>query len=156
MTGHPNRAGMTLPAHPGTYVLVLASPKTGPLRIGRFGTLELQEGFYVYVGSAFGPGGLQARLRHHLQPTARPHWHIDYLRAACGLIEVWFTCDAARQEHAWASIMENLPGATLPMPGFGSSDCGCAAHMFSFAGLPSIRAFRARFKSSVTVYRPRT
>ena len=44
-------------AQPGTYALVLASQKTGPVRIGRLGTLELQPGVYIYVGSAFGPGG---------------------------------------------------------------------------------------------------
>ncbi len=47
---------------PGTYALVLACQKTGRVRIGRLGVLALQPGFYVYVGSAFGSGGLAARL----------------------------------------------------------------------------------------------
>jgi Uri superfamily endonuclease len=71
----------------GTYAIVLRSQTLGPVRIGKLGTLRLQEGFYIYVGSAFGPGGLQARIQHHLQRARRPHWHIDYLRAACDVVE---------------------------------------------------------------------
>lgn len=127
---------------PGTYALVLACHRTGPVRIGRLGTFQLQPGFYVYVGSAFGAGGLAARLRHHLQIAAHPHWHIDYLRPVCDMVEVRFTCDTTRREHLGAKIMARLPGSGVPMPGFGSSDCDCVAHLFSFARLPPIRAFR--------------
>jgi len=73
---------------PGTYALILTSHQTGPVRIGRLGTMQVRPGIYLYVGSAFGPGGLEAHLRHHVQPAARPHWHIDYLRAACDPIEI--------------------------------------------------------------------
>ena len=134
-------------AQPGTYALVLASQKTGPLRIGKLGTLELKQGVYIYVGSAFGPGGLAARIRHHTQIAVRPHWHIDYLRAACDLIEIWFTTEAARREHSWAGAVARLPGAGVPMPGFGSSDCQCATHLFWFKNPPSIRAFRQRVRT---------
>jgi Uri superfamily endonuclease len=134
-------------AQPGTYALVLASQKTGPVRIGKLGTLELKQGVYIYVGSAFGAGGLAARIGHHTQIAARPHWHIDYLRAACDLIEIWFTTEAARREHSWAGAVARLPGAGVPMPGFGSSDCQCAAHLFWFKNPPSIRAFRQRVRT---------
>jgi Domain of unknown function DUF123 len=71
-------------ARPGTYVLVLSSRSTDLIQIGRLGALQLQSGFYVYVGSALGPGGVRARLAHHLKLSRRPHWHIDYLRAHTG------------------------------------------------------------------------
>jgi Uri superfamily endonuclease len=134
-------------AQPGTYALVLTSHKTSPVGIGSLGTLELQPGFYVYVGSAFGTGGLAARIRHHTQIAAHPHWHIDYLRAACDLIEIWFTTEAARREHLWAGAVTRLPGAGVPMPGFGSSDCQCAAHLFWFKNPPSVRGFRQRVRT---------
>lgn len=127
---------------PGTYALVLACQKTGRVRIGRLGVLALPPGFYVYVGSAFGSGGLAARIRHHRQVAARPHWHIDYLRAQCELIEVWFTTEAAHCEHAWAKAVARLPGAVMPMPGFGSSDCQCETHLLYNPHRPSIRAFQ--------------
>ncbi len=142
-------------SQPSTYALVLACSRPDAVRIGKLGTLRLQPGFYVYVGSAFGPGGLAARLRHHLRATDRPHWHIDYLRAVCDVVEVWFTTDAGRLEHRWAKAMARLPSAGVPLPGFGSSDCGCMTHLFSFVRLPSIRTFRQRGKTSVSAYRPR-
>lgn len=58
---------------PGTYGHVLSSSMPGLIRVGRLGGLQLQPGFYVYIGSAHGPGGLRARLAHHLGPTSRPH-----------------------------------------------------------------------------------
>ena len=131
----------------GTYALVLTSHKTSLVGIGSLGTLELQPGFYVYVGSAFGAGGLAARIGHHTQIAARPHWHIDYLRAACDLIEIWFTTETARREHSWAEAVAQLPGAEVPMPGFGSSDCQCAAHLFWFQRPPPVRMFRQRVRT---------
>jgi len=144
----------TMTTQPGTYTLVLVSQKTGPVRIGKLGTLELQPGYYVYIGSAFGPGGLAARFRHHARITIRKHWHIDYLRPACELTEVWFTTDAASHEHSWAAAVAHLPGAGVPMRKFGSSDCGCETHLFWFEGLPSIRAFRRYVKTLVLMNRP--
>jgi Uri superfamily endonuclease len=49
----------------GTYALVFTAKRKKRLIIGKLGTLTLQPGYYVYVGSAFGPGGLKARIGHH-------------------------------------------------------------------------------------------
>ena len=136
-------------AQPGTYALVLECQQTGTVRIGRLGVLELQPGFYVYVGSAFGPGGLASRIQHHRQVAARPHWHIDYLRPACDLVAVWFTTDSTRCEHSWAKAVARLAGAGVPLPGLGSCDCKCETHLLYFDGVPSIKAFRQRVKASV-------
>jgi len=65
---------------PGTYILILKSAVTRRVRVGRLGNLQLCPGYYVYIGSAFGPGGLRARIDHHQRLAKRPHWHIDYLR----------------------------------------------------------------------------
>jgi len=133
----------------GTYALVLKCRETRQVRIGRPGSLNLWRGFYVYIGSAFGAGGLAARIRHHQEVAHRPHWHIDYLGAMSDLVEVWFTTDPGRAEHAWANAAARLPGAGVPMPGFGSSDCKCATHLFWFAEMPSVSAFRKHIDAPV-------
>ena len=115
--------------------------------------MQLQPGCYVYVGSAFGPGGLAARIGHHRQIAVRPHWHIDYLRAACAVEEVWSTTDAARREHVWAKAVGRLPGAGTPLRGFGASDCECETHLFWFEHQPSVRAFRQRVKTLLLLKR---
>ena len=60
------------------------------LRIGALGVKVFPRGNYLYIGSAFGPGGIKARLRHHLFSTAAPRWHIDYLKACGNIAEIWF------------------------------------------------------------------
>ena len=70
---------MDLPEDKGTYVLIVSVTQMKRLEIGRLGTFDVVPGFYAYVGSAFGAGGLRARIGHHLESTERPHWQIDYL-----------------------------------------------------------------------------
>ncbi|MBI2540538.1 MAG: DUF123 domain-containing protein, partial [Deltaproteobacteria bacterium] len=70
----------------GTYVLLLRLPSRTHLAVGKLGGFDLSSGYYCYVGSGFGPGGVLSRLAHHLRPIRRPHWHVDYLRKAA-LIE---------------------------------------------------------------------
>jgi len=131
-------------SHPGTYTLVLESSDEKSLKIGKLGTLQLKPGFYVYVGSAFGPGGLQARIKHHIHHRGRPHWHLDYLRPALSFCEIWYTYDQTRREHQWATNHLQTRGSILPLLGFGASDCRCPSHLFFYKSKPSGRNFSRR------------
>lgn len=128
----------------GTYLLFLSLPADHTLAVGRLGTFPLAAGLYVYVGSAFGAGGLVARLKHHRNLTGRPHWHVDYLRRASRLEAVWYQEAAVRREHDWARIFSALPGVTMPIPRFGASDCACPAHLFFCSRRPGLAEFQAR------------
>jgi Uri superfamily endonuclease len=55
-----------VPSAQGTYALLLNLPRAIHLRVGKFGAYRFPQGDYVYVGSAFGPGGLRARITRHL------------------------------------------------------------------------------------------
>jgi Uri superfamily endonuclease len=122
---------------PGTYALLLSSASNGVIQLGRLGDLQLQPGFYVYVGSALGPGGVRARLSHHIRHAEHPHWHIDYLRFHTMLEEIWFCYEPKSREHDWARCFAGMRGASVPMVGFGSSDCGCETHLSFFKKLPA-------------------
>jgi len=128
----------------GTYALQLRCSAPRRLEIGRLGTLTTRQGVYVYVGSAFGPGGLSARVGHHRRVSSRPRWHVDYLRSVTELQGCWYTTDPQCREHEWATVLRELSGASIPLPGFGSSDCSCPSHLFYFPSTPSVRAFRRR------------
>ncbi|MEK7755214.1 MAG: GIY-YIG nuclease family protein [Acidobacteriota bacterium] len=80
-------------ADPGAYALMLRCRKEARVRVGGLGWMHLRRGFYVYLGSALGPGGVRARVARHLRPPARPHWHIDYLRANAAVEGVWCCYD---------------------------------------------------------------
>ena len=133
-----------LKSSPGTYALILSSAREDVIRVGRLGELRLQNGFYVYIGSALGPGGVRGRLAHHIRPTERPHWHIDYLRFHTTLEEIWFSYEMDSKEHAWASCFAGTPGASMAMGGFGSSDCDCESHLFYFKKHPAWKEFDRR------------
>ncbi len=134
--------------YPGTYALLLSSAVEGVLAIGRLGGLPLQRGFYLYIGSALGPGGLRARLAHHRRPAPHPHWHIDYLRQVARLEEVWFAYTPLRREHLWAGIAGGLVGALVPLRGFGASDCHCQSHLYFVSRRPSHAGFCRRLQAT--------
>ena len=134
---------MTLPADPGVYALWLRIAEPLVLAVGRLGELGLPAGYCVYVGSALGPGGLRARVAHHARLAVRPHWHIDYLRCHAPLTAVWYSPNPVRREHQWAAIFQEL-GGWAPLPGFGTSDCHCLAHLLHFPKLPDWTPFIVR------------
>jgi Uri superfamily endonuclease len=121
----------------GTYVLILDLKKGLRLRIGKLGRFDFKRGTYAYVGSAFGPGGLNARLKHHRVPSASPHWHIDYLRRAATLRDIWVSATPQRSEHTWTKRLLSLNASQCPVKGFGSSDCRCFSHLVYFKRKPS-------------------
>ncbi|MGE5256030.1 MAG: GIY-YIG nuclease family protein [Hyphomicrobiales bacterium] len=136
-----------IPSSTGTYALILHSHHRRLLQAGKLGTFYLLPGWYVYIGSAFGPGGLRARCFHHRTSAGRPHWHIDYLRLAAQPEAVWFTTDPVRREHQWAELMPSLRQALNPCPRFGASDCRCQSHLVFFPSRPEIRSFRMEIRS---------
>ena len=133
----------------GTYVLILHLEKQVKKNVGVLGVFPFRRGYYLYIGSAFGPGGLQARIDHHRHKAARPRWHIDYLRPWLNLIEIWYTYDPARREHQWVQILANTKGTSVPLVGFGSSDCRCKAHLFFRNTRPSIKTFRKKIHAHI-------
>ena len=135
-------------ASPGTYVLLLRNDAVQPVDIGRRGRLDARRGWYLYVGSAFGPGGVRARVGRHCRAAKSLHWHIEYLCAVTTPAGAWYRHRAHRDEHAWAAALLTLDGAT-PVPGFGCSDCRCATHLAYFRRRPALADFQARVDGGV-------
>ena len=136
-------------ARSGTYALILASSSDRLIEIGKLGKFLIRPGYYVYAGSAFGPGGLKARIAHHARFSQRRHWHIDYLRSILLPDEVWYSYDSEQHEHRWADTFSRLKGATLPIAGFGASDCSCKSHLLLFSNKPSVGRFRDKLRSKL-------
>lgn len=127
-------------ANRGTYLLLLHldRPRT-QLAIGRLGCFDFAAGYYYYVGSAFGSGGLPARLKHHQRRhKARPHWHIDYVRAEAELHAVWSVVYPLPLELSWCAALGALPHLRMPVRGFGASDSSAPAHLLYSADSPNI------------------
>jgi Uri superfamily endonuclease len=139
-------------AKPGTYVLLLRSGDHTAVQVGRWGLMTIRPGFYIYVGSAFGPGGVRARVSRHCRKTKRMHWHIDYLREAATLESIWYSHRPTRLEHRWAKALAKLNHGEA-VNGFGCSDCGCESHLFHFERAPSLREFSVAVGCTVESYK---
>jgi len=139
-------ASRNLVSQKGTYILILKARVEKQINVGQLGRMVLRPGYYLYVGSAFGPGGLKARLNHHLRRVLKPHWHIDYLRRYTKVIEIWYTMDAARREDDWVDSITKIPHMSLAYPGFGASDSKGVSHLFQSKCKPVFAEFRAMIK----------
>ena len=121
----------------GLYHLVIDLSEGCVLTVGALGRIGFRRGSYLYTGSA--KRGLNQRIARHLSRHKRCRWHIDALTSAAPvsvlLIDpswLWTECERNRMVQA-------LPGATVPIPGFGASDCRCRSHLTYFAGRPTRR-----------------
>ena len=97
------------------------------IQVGRLGRFEFGAGYYVYTGSAM--GGLEARLARHRRQRKKLWWHIDYLLRQAELVDVVAVPTQRREECERNRWVLSLPGADIPVKGFGSSDCNCVTHL---------------------------
>lgn len=137
---------------PGTYALLLRADTAQTIEVGALGELAVRPGRYVYVGSAFGPGGVRARVHRHARDDGATHWHIDYLRAVTTLARVWWTHDDARRECAWATALHDRVRATVPLRGFGASDCTCQSHLIRMQEETEPAAIRTALRAEAPVH----
>lgn len=132
----------------GTYALVLHLEGREEITVGKLGTFTFPVGYYLYVGSALGPGGLEARLARHRRRPKKLRWHIDYLLEHAQLVEVWSAASTDRMECVWAQAARELTGSEMPASGFGSSDCRCLSHLIYLARKPAYKEFTAKIANT--------
>lgn len=144
----------SIPKSPGVYVLVFYLPRKTAITFDRKGAQHnFLPGWYLYVGSACRPGGLDCRLARHnrqLVDGKRMHWNVDYFREHALLCEIWYSANAdSNVEHQWAKPLMELPGASVPVAKFGASDCRvkCPSHFFHLPERPSTASFRKALAS---------
>ena len=128
----------------GLYLLLIRVDSNIQVRV-RGAPYNLQPGYYLYIGSGGGPGGVNARIRRHLVKKKSIHWHIDQIttNTDAHIIKAWI-CN-----NSWGLYMESRVALCLEKhldpgpPGFGSSDDRHAkTHLFnigiSYSGLEPI------------------
>lgn len=136
---------------PGTYALVLRSLRNTSTQVGRWGRLKIVPGCYIYVGSAFCPGGVQARVSRHRRKKKSKHWHIDYLREHADPVFAWYSNEPAKLEHRWAQVLSEMEEMS-PVKGFGCTDCRCLSHLFFMKKKPPLKRFLDAIGSPVETW----
>jgi Uri superfamily endonuclease len=125
-----------IPRTHGSYCLLLFLQRKTTVIVGKLGDIDFKKGYYLYMGSAFGPGGLQARLQRHMADTKSLRWHIDYLRTEAVIRAIWMERGGQNMEHQWARYLLAQGALCFPVEHFGSSDCRCRSHLFYFKKRP--------------------
>jgi len=115
---------LDIPQDAITYQLIIELRRPEHVAVGRLGEVSFPIGRYVYTGSA--RRGVEARVRRHLSPQKRLHWHIDYLLASprARVVEIRTFSDEE-------CVVNRRTRGDIVVPGFGASDChaGCGAHL---------------------------
>lgn len=116
----------------GTYILCIRLRDPVDTVVGSLGSVSFPGGWYMYVGSALGPGGFSRVARHRelaRGERATVHWHIDHLLTAefSRLSGNYYFPDMAVE----CAIASRFDGAVVT--GFGATDCGCSSHLAHFS-----------------------
>ncbi len=132
MSSAETRCGAVPPCK-GVYVLVLELPVHERIEVGSLGVIEFEPGYYLYVGSARGPGGVRARVCRHSRGPVRKWWHIDYLLGASRVVGACYSCtlDPGSEARLASACLVN---ASPYVRGFGSSDSRDYTHLFTCQG----------------------
>ncbi|MBN2551711.1 MAG: GIY-YIG nuclease family protein [Spirochaetales bacterium] len=104
------------------------------MNAGALGELQLEAGWYVYVGS--GKRNLSARIARHHRRSKKMHWHIDYLLERVDPRRVKSLPIRSRHDLE-CRLARSVAGLAAGfVQGFGCSDCSCASHLFRFDADP--------------------
>jgi Uri superfamily endonuclease len=113
------------PNSAGAYVVAVAVATPIEVRCGGAAPALLQAGRYLYCGSAYGPGGLRARLGRHFRKAKSIRWHVDQLTTRGEVIGAW-----AIPQGDECELVQRLGLLPVPVDGFGASDCArCRSHL---------------------------
>jgi len=133
-----------LPTYKGSYIIVTGVFRAFEKDVGAMGRIRFNKGFYYYTGSALGKGGIRKRVTRYLvlnnkipfeksgmKRTPNIHWHIDYLLSERDSTITSMFFSSKLTECGLVNDIKNHTVTTVPIPGFGSSDCrnGCPAHL---------------------------
>jgi Uri superfamily endonuclease len=115
------------PVH-GAYIVCLQLAVDVEINLPRLPSSRLAPGWYVYVGSAWGSGGIRSRLKRHFKRAKSVHWHIDRLTVNTDRIAALALVDCSECDLVDKLLRSNR--FTVAMAGFGNSDCRqCESHL---------------------------
>jgi len=134
---------MFIPSQKGVYALILEAKERRFIMIGK-GCYLVKCGYYAYIGSAH--CGLARRLKRHLNPKRKKHWHIDYLLDYTNPVSLIISITSKKIEcHVARSLLPLLSY----LPGFGVNDCHCDSHLYYH---PSLEILQKQIKKAFIPY----
>jgi Uri superfamily endonuclease len=122
----------------GIYALEISVKKSVLVKVGKLGVLNFDKGLYVYVGSA--QSSLGKRVERHLRRQKKRFWHIDYLLSS-GHVKIAGVSLKSGAKSEECRFAVELARCSLPIVGFGCSDCKCVSHLYKVHDYQFLRRF---------------
>ncbi|HIC99428.1 MAG TPA: GIY-YIG nuclease family protein [Pyrodictiaceae archaeon] len=145
----------------GSYILIVELRDEILVVLSRR-VVGLKPGYYAYVGSAGGPGGLRARLSRHCAKEKKVFWHIDRLTTSPRATVLFaYYCVGVWGRAIEATLAKCLERELAPIPRFGSTDDReVITHLFYTADVEkvkkvSLECLERICQSGIGVYRCR-
>jgi len=149
----------------GNYTLIIFLRAPTCIQMSKKSQAKLDKGYYAYTGSALGHGAvsLRRRVARHFKKTKRKHWHIDHLLAneTASITAVVAAPSTHNKECEITNLIKNIDGTTIPIIGFGASDCkhDCKSHLIQLGQNSSLEEVVNIYKhmtgeTQVHVYEP--
>lgn len=114
----------------GAYVLLIGLDRALPVGAGRHKSGQLPAGTYFYAGSAYGAGGIAARIGRHFRKDKKVHWHVDRLTLEASRLAAFIVENG--NECALAEALLQSNSVAIALKGFGSTDCSsCRSHLLA-------------------------
>ncbi len=118
----------------GAYCLLMHLNEDRTIKIGKLGTFNFPEGYYIYVGSAM--KNLRQRIERHLRDKKKLKWHIDYFLQYTNINRIIVFSSKKPLEEKIASLFElevKKHHADIIVKRFGSTDTKNKTHLFFFS-----------------------
>lgn len=116
----------------GVYTLIIRFSRRCKASIGTQRSALVQQGLYLYTGSALGRGStsLESRIRRHLRREKREFWHVDRLLVckSAKVVSAVLAETTGKVECTVNAALLKDPKVGVPFRGIGSSDCRCESH----------------------------
>ncbi|WP_282610755.1 DUF123 domain-containing protein [Pelagibius sp. Alg239-R121] len=115
----------------GAYLLALHLANPLRVKLPNTAAAVLEPGWYLYAGSAWGGGGIAARVKRHFRGDKKAHWHIDRLTLKAN--DMAALTLPGGNECDLVELLLRAPCFRFAFKGFGSSDCRrCKSHLLKF------------------------
>ena len=81
---------------------------------------------------------MRQRLERHRSRKKKLRWHVDYLLRHGKIADIRTFEVPKHHECGICQYIVTLKDVEIPAPGFGASDCNCAAHLLFFKKSPGL------------------
>ncbi len=120
-----------IPDCKGYYTLIMRIQSSTELYIGSLGRQAIDKGYYIYIGSAMGRGGIKQRVKRHLLKQKTKKWHIDYITSLPHTKVLYVITICTLEENKEEEISQKLSKKLIPyIKKFGATDKKSYTHLF--------------------------